>query len=95
MLAEWKAQHPDEGEPVFLSAHAGRIRRQSAANVARRLKTAIKHADRRLHELGSKRSASGSLHTRCAGPSQASEPHPVMIRSTSPSSSGTPTRVSR
>ncbi len=51
MLAEWKAQHPGEGDPVFLSAHAGRIRRQSAANVARRLKTAIRAANRRLSEL--------------------------------------------
>ena len=52
MLEEWKAQHPGEGAPVFLSAHAGRIRRQSAANVARRLKTAIRGANRRLAELG-------------------------------------------
>ncbi|MGH2951588.1 MAG: tyrosine-type recombinase/integrase, partial [Solirubrobacterales bacterium] len=46
------AKHPDEGEPVFLSAHAGQIRRQSAANVARRLKTAIGRANARLGELG-------------------------------------------
>jgi integrase len=52
MLGEWKAAHPGEGEPVFLSAHAGRIRRQSAANVARRLKTAIRHANRELEKLG-------------------------------------------
>ena len=31
---------------------AGRVRRQSAANVARRLKTAIRHANKRLRELG-------------------------------------------
>jgi integrase len=52
MLAEWEAQHPGQGAPVFLSAHAGRIRRQSAANVARRLKTAIRGANRRLREQG-------------------------------------------
>jgi integrase len=51
-LARWKARNPDQGSPVFLSAHAGRIRRQSAANVARRLKTAIKHANRKLDKLG-------------------------------------------
>lgn len=52
MLAEWQIEHPGEGEPVFLSAHAGCIRRQSAANVARRLKTAIRHANRELEKLG-------------------------------------------
>jgi integrase len=49
----WKAQHSDDGDPVFLSAHAGRIRRQSAANVAPRLKTAIRRANKRLDRLGS------------------------------------------
>ena len=61
-LAEWKLRGASEladwkrgirgGQPVFLSAHAGRVRRQSAANVARRLKTAIRRANRRLAELG-------------------------------------------
>lgn len=51
-LATWTLRNPDGGDPVFLSAHAGRIRRQSAANVARRLKTAIKSANKRLGELG-------------------------------------------
>ena len=45
------AGNPGGGEPLFLSAHAGRVRRQSAANVARRLKTAIKHANVKLDEL--------------------------------------------
>ncbi len=50
--AKWKAQNLGRDDPVFLSTHAGRIRRQSAANVARRLKTAIKGANRRLERLG-------------------------------------------
>jgi integrase len=51
-LAGWQARNPNGGQPVFLSAHAGRIRRQSSANVARRLKTAIRGANRRLDKLG-------------------------------------------
>ena len=51
VLTRWKKQHPGGGEPVFLSSHR-QLRRQSAANVARRLKTAIKTANRRLVELG-------------------------------------------
>jgi integrase len=51
-LREWRVRNPDGGAPVFLSNHAGRVRRQSAANVARRLKTAIRHANKRLRELG-------------------------------------------
>lgn len=51
-LARWKADHPGGGDPVFLSAHAGRIRRQSSANVARRLKTAISRANVKLEGLG-------------------------------------------
>ena len=43
-LDDWKRGTP-AGDPVFLSAHAGHVRRQSAANVARRLKTAIKAAN--------------------------------------------------
>jgi integrase len=50
--ARWREHNPDGGDPIFLSAHAGRVRRQSAANVARRLKTAIKAANRKLDELG-------------------------------------------
>ncbi len=50
-LARWRALHGEEEQPVFLSTHAGRVRRQSAANVARRLKTAIKHANVRLVKL--------------------------------------------
>jgi integrase len=37
-LTTWQSRNPDGGAPVFLSGHAGRIRRQSAANVARRLR---------------------------------------------------------
>jgi integrase len=51
-LADWQAQHGERAEPLFLSRHAGRVRRQSAANVARRLKTAIKRANGRLEALG-------------------------------------------
>jgi Phage integrase family len=51
-LREWRVRNPDAGTPVFLSNHAGRVRRQSAANVARRLKTAIRHANKRLRDLG-------------------------------------------
>jgi integrase len=51
-LREWRGRNPDAGVPVFLSNHAGRVRGQSAANVARRLKTAIRHANKRLRELG-------------------------------------------
>jgi integrase len=50
-LEAWLADHPGAGAPVFLSAHAGRIRRQTEANVARRLKTAIKHGNRKLDRL--------------------------------------------
>jgi integrase len=49
---EWRGRNPDGGAPVFLTNHAGRVRRQSAANVARRLKTAIRHANKRLQDLG-------------------------------------------
>lgn len=51
-LREWRVHNPDAGTPVFLSNHAGRVRRQAAANVARRLKTAIRHANKRLRDLG-------------------------------------------
>jgi integrase len=51
-LETWTAAHPGNGEPLFLSRHAGRVRRQSAANVARRLKTAIGRGNTKLAELG-------------------------------------------
>lgn len=53
-LAEWRMRSPASADtdPVFVSGHAGRVRRQSSANVARRLKTAIKHANRKLGKLG-------------------------------------------
>jgi integrase len=51
LLSTWKAENREGGEPVFLSAHAGRVRRQSTANVARRLKTAIKQANVKLEGL--------------------------------------------
>ena len=41
-----------KGEPLFVSRHAGKVRRQSEANVARRLKTAIKRANERLEKQG-------------------------------------------
>ena len=50
-LSRWKKLNPGAGEPLFLSRHR-QLRRQSGANVARRLKTAIKAANRRLAELG-------------------------------------------
>jgi integrase len=82
-LATWRAEHPDGGDPVFLSAHAGRVRRQSAANVARRLKTAIRHANRRLAELGiepiSERVSPHSLRRTYASVRAASGDDPVYI----------------
>jgi integrase len=82
-LAEWQAKHPGEGAPVFLSAHAGRIRRQSAANVARRLKTAIRAANRRLDGLGieaiSERVTPHSLRRTYASLRAASGDDPVYI----------------
>ena len=52
----WAKKHPGE-EPVFLTKvkggrYSGQIIRQSEANVTRRLKTAIKHANVKLAELG-------------------------------------------
>ena len=52
LLARWQDQQGSRDEPMFLSAHAGRVRRQTSANVARRLKTAIKHANNKLDKLG-------------------------------------------
>ena len=51
------------------SRHGGHIRRQSAANVARRLKTAVKRANGRLAPLGIE-PISERAHTRCGAPSQ-------------------------
>jgi hypothetical protein len=45
-LARWKARNPQGGEPVFLGKHR-RLRHQSAANVARRLKTSTASANRK------------------------------------------------
>lgn len=82
-LAEWKVMHPAGGAPVFLSAHAGRVRRQSAANVARRLKTAIRAANCRLEELGiepiSERVTPHSLRRTYASLRAASGDDPVYI----------------
>jgi integrase len=81
--ARWREQNPDGGDPVFLSAHAGRIRRQSAANVARRLKTAIRGANRKLDELGiesiSERVTPHSLRRTYASIRAASGDDPVYI----------------
>ena len=82
-LAEWQAAHPDGGAPLFLSAHAGRVRRQSAANVARRLKTAIRGANRRLEAQGiepiSERVTPHSLRRTYASLRAASGDDPVYI----------------
>ncbi len=51
LFAEWQKQHPGP-VPVFLTKYAGKVRRQSEANVSRRLKTSIKRATERLTELG-------------------------------------------
>ena len=84
-LAKWQGEHPDGGSPVFLSAHAGRIRRQSAANVARRLKTAIRHANQRLGELGiepiSERVTPHALRRTFASLRAASGDDPVYVAS--------------
>jgi integrase len=67
---------------VFLSKHRT-IRRQSAANVARRLKTAISVANRRLAKLGiepiSERVTPHSLHRTYASLRAASGDDPVYI----------------
>lgn len=82
-LREWKLQHPDGGEPVFLSMHAGRVRRQTAANVARRLKTAIKRANKLLARAGiepiSERVTPHSLRRTYASLRAASGDDPVYI----------------
>ena len=82
-LEEWQEAHPDAGSPVFLSSHAGRIRQQSEANVSRRLKTAIKNANRRLEELGiepiSERVTPHSLRRTFASLRAASGDDPVYI----------------
>ena len=82
-LAKWKKANRDRGDPVFLSRHARRVRRQSAANVARRLKTAINHANRGLEQLGieqiSKRVTPHSLRRTYASLRAASGDDPVYI----------------
>jgi integrase len=82
-LAEWQARNPKGGSPVFLSAHAGHIRRQSAANVARRLKTAIKRANVELDKLGiepiSERVTPHSLRRTCISLRAALRNDPVYI----------------
>jgi len=82
-LERWQEQHPAAGEPVFLSRHAGCVRRQSAANVARRLKTAIKRANGRLEALGieqvSERVTPHSLRRTFASMRAAAGDDPVYI----------------
>jgi integrase len=89
-LAEWRMRGAPqfetwdgEGEPVLLSSHAGHLRRQSEANVARRLKTAIKHANGKLDELGieriSERVTPHSLRRTFASLRAASGDDPVYI----------------
>jgi integrase len=81
-LSRWKTQNPSGGEPVFLSRHR-LLRRQSAANVARRLKTAITTANRNLAELGieriSERVTPHSLRRTYASLRAASGDDPVYI----------------
>ncbi len=50
MRRRYEAEHPDE-RPVFLTEHGGVVRRQTEANVDRRLKTCIKRANKRLEKL--------------------------------------------
>lgn len=49
LLAKWQEGHPGES-PVFLTEHGGKIRRQTEANVSRRLKTSIRRANKKLAE---------------------------------------------
>jgi integrase len=79
----WRERNPEGGDPLFLSAHAGRIRRQSSANVARRLKTAIRGANHQLADLGiepiSERVTPHSLRRTYASIRAASGDDPVYI----------------
>jgi integrase len=50
-LANWKRENPKGGSPVFLTTYAGKVRRQTEANISRRLKTSIKRANVKLAEL--------------------------------------------
>ena len=89
-LTEWRLRGAREfnawagdGDPVLLSSHAGKVRRQSEANVSRRLKTAIKYANRNLDELGiepiSERVTPHSLRRTFASLRAASGDDPVYI----------------
>jgi Phage integrase family len=82
LRARWHERYPRGGEPVFLSKHR-QIRRQSAANVARRLKTAIERANLKLSELGiepiSKRVTPHSLRRTFASLRAANGDDPVYI----------------
>jgi integrase len=51
MRRRYEAEHPGE-RPLFLTEHGGKVRRQTPANVARRLKTCIKRANKKLKKLG-------------------------------------------
>jgi hypothetical protein len=51
-LATWKRENPKGGSPVFLTTYAGKVRKQTEANISRRLKTSIKRANEKLDELG-------------------------------------------
>lgn len=51
MRRRYEAEHPGE-RPLFLTEHGGKVRRQTEANVDRRLKTCIKRANKRLKKLG-------------------------------------------
>jgi integrase len=51
MRRRYAAEHPGE-RPLFLTEHGGVVRRQTEANVDRRLKTCIKRANKRLKKLG-------------------------------------------
>jgi integrase len=62
ILTEWKLrsgwmrrtyeqEHPGES-PIFLTEHGGVVRRQTEANIDRRLKTCIRRANKKLKKLG-------------------------------------------
>jgi integrase len=92
--ARWSKQNPGGGSPVFLSARGSRIRRQTEANVARRLKTAIVRANRCLAQLGIEPISERVTPHRYDALTRASGRRSATIRFTSPSSSGTQTLAS-
>lgn len=51
MRRRYEAEHPGE-RPLFLTEYGGVVRRQTEANVDRRLKTCIKRANKRLKKIG-------------------------------------------